>query len=639
MATKRPSARGSAKKEKEKELIDWEAVARLDEECRELRDFNLKEKLKDEALGEAREGMVVAMTGKELTVEALQAAGFTRPILVTKRDDLGLKLPHKDFTIDGIRSAVGSRRQLEVLDTRTQKTKTMCMREWCRYWEQEPREEILNGISLEFSKTRLDLQVTAPRIVRQMDWIDKAWPRHLKELQAEASNNLKDMLYPKVQKFVIMSTANSFIDFHVDFGGTSVWYHVLRGHKVFWLVPPTDSNLGLYEDWARQPPGKAQFFGARAEGCCRLELPAGSTLFLPAGWVHAVFTPKDSVAFSGSFLHSLNIAAQLKVNYIERAIGVAEKHRFPFFTEMLWYVLDRYVACLTGLSHLDLPEEEKRRMKLEKGENIDPNKEFVNPGLSEEIPAVPQEHVHLTAEELRGLKFIVIYLQQLPDQEKEVPVLIPDPAALVRSVRDLVLAHKQDCPKAAVTGKYVLRWTEDDDVDEDSKSRKVIPRPSDYSATNVENPQHQKFLRQGGAKAGEGARRGQEAPRKRRARCQTCAGCVGSDCQECAPCRDMPKHGGPGRVKQSCIKRRCARPTLPLAAACTVCGLDGWGESPDPRRTVEEGRASSLYECLLCWDVRHRACGEGEGVVLSRLANSWECPACSRGGGGDMDTS
>merc|ERR1719209_2464720 len=159
------------------------------------------------------EGMVVAMTGKELTVESLQAAGFTRPILVTKRYDLGLKLPHKDFTIDGIRSAVGSRRQLEVLDTRTQKTKTMCMREWCRYWEQEPREEILNGISLEFSKAR---------------------PRHLKELQAEASNNLKDMLYPKVQKFVIMSTANSFIDFHVDFGGTSVWYHVLRGHKVFW---------------------------------------------------------------------------------------------------------------------------------------------------------------------------------------------------------------------------------------------------------------------------------------------------------------------------------------------------------------------------------------------------------------------
>ena len=48
------------------------------------------------------------------------------------------------------------------------------------------------------------LQVTAPRIVRQLDWTDKAWPRHLKELQQDSTNNLKDMMYPKVQKFVIM---------------------------------------------------------------------------------------------------------------------------------------------------------------------------------------------------------------------------------------------------------------------------------------------------------------------------------------------------------------------------------------------------------------------------------------------------
>jgi hypothetical protein len=38
-------------------------------------------------------------------------------------------------------------------------------------------------------------------------------------------------------------------------------------------------------------------------------------------------------------------------------------YRFPFFTEMLWYALDRYVHCLLGHSHLDLPEEEKRRIK------------------------------------------------------------------------------------------------------------------------------------------------------------------------------------------------------------------------------------------------------------------------------------
>jgi len=29
-----------------------------------------------------------------------------------------------------------------------------------------------------------------------------------------------------------MSVGKCYTDFHIDFGGTSVWYHVLRGQKV-----------------------------------------------------------------------------------------------------------------------------------------------------------------------------------------------------------------------------------------------------------------------------------------------------------------------------------------------------------------------------------------------------------------------
>jgi len=29
-----------------------------------------------------------------------------------------------------------------------------------------------------------------------------------------------------------MSVAGCFTDFHMDFGGTSVWYHILHGEKV-----------------------------------------------------------------------------------------------------------------------------------------------------------------------------------------------------------------------------------------------------------------------------------------------------------------------------------------------------------------------------------------------------------------------
>ena len=33
---------------------------------------------------------------------------------------------------------------------------------------------------------------------------------------------------PQVQKYCLMSVKDSYTDFHVDFGGTSVWYHILR---------------------------------------------------------------------------------------------------------------------------------------------------------------------------------------------------------------------------------------------------------------------------------------------------------------------------------------------------------------------------------------------------------------------------
>ena len=72
-----------------------------------------------------------------------------------------------------------------------------------------------------FSAQSLELQ--APKVVRQIDWVDKVWPRHLKEMQIEATNNMDDMMYPKVQKYCLMSVEGCWTDFHIDLGGTSVW--------------------------------------------------------------------------------------------------------------------------------------------------------------------------------------------------------------------------------------------------------------------------------------------------------------------------------------------------------------------------------------------------------------------------------
>ena len=36
--------------------------------------------------------------------------------------------------------------------------------------------------------------------VRDVDWVDIAWPQHLKDCQTESTNIIDRMKYPKVQK-------------------------------------------------------------------------------------------------------------------------------------------------------------------------------------------------------------------------------------------------------------------------------------------------------------------------------------------------------------------------------------------------------------------------------------------------------
>lgn len=55
-----------------------------------------------------------------------------------------------------------------------------------------------------------------PKIVRKLSWVENLWPE---ECIFER---------PNVQKYCLMSVRDSYTDFHIDFGGTSVWYHVLK---------------------------------------------------------------------------------------------------------------------------------------------------------------------------------------------------------------------------------------------------------------------------------------------------------------------------------------------------------------------------------------------------------------------------
>uniref|UniRef100_A0A8B9T9T0 JmjC domain-containing protein n=1 Tax=Anas platyrhynchos TaxID=8839 RepID=A0A8B9T9T0_ANAPL len=148
-----------------------------------------------------------------------------------------------------------------------------------------------------------------------------------------------------------MSVKGCFTDFHIDFGGTSVWYHVFRGGKIFWLIPPTLQNLELYEEWVLSGKQSDIFLGDRVERCQRIELKQGYTFFIPSGWIHAVYTPVDSLVFGGNILHSFNVPMQLRIYEIE------DRTRVRILDSLLNFVT---VACpFLFLSLLFLSEKQE----------------------------------------------------------------------------------------------------------------------------------------------------------------------------------------------------------------------------------------------------------------------------------------
>jgi hypothetical protein len=190
------------------------------------------------------------------------------------------------------------------------------------------RQRTMNVISLEFSDTPLAAQVRRPAVVDALDWVTLAWP---------AGVDRSATVFPKVQLYCLMSVSGSYTDFHIDFGGSSVFYHVLSGAKSFLFIPPTADNLQRYEAWSSSEAQAHQFLGDIAGPCLACDVAAGQTLLIPSGWIHAVHTPVDSIVIGGNFIHALSVPMQLMVERIEDATEVAPRFRFPFFRKLHWY--------------------------------------------------------------------------------------------------------------------------------------------------------------------------------------------------------------------------------------------------------------------------------------------------------------
>lgn len=77
---------------------------------------------------------------------------------------------------------------------------------------------------------RLATYIRPPHVVKELSLVDNCWAEPADEddeVGPAASGK------PYVQKYCLMSMAGSYTDFHIDFGGSSVWYHILWVRKIF----------------------------------------------------------------------------------------------------------------------------------------------------------------------------------------------------------------------------------------------------------------------------------------------------------------------------------------------------------------------------------------------------------------------
>lgn len=329
-------------------------------------DLKKKVKLEDEKAGTGGAGGGGAMSklgdwfndahkaphvdGSQLTKEWANATGVVEPVLIPAEhyDTLGMRIP-PDLTVDRVAALLGPDAPVQVVDVFTQNLASppWTMDQWAAYFSAAlvDRDRILNVISLEISGTPLGSLIERPAFVQAMDWVDMVWPA-----SCRARND-----YPKARLYCLMSVQDAYTDFHIDFGGTSVFYHLIRGAKVFVFVKPTPANLRKYEAWCGSADQGITFFAdlVRREHTHVVCVSAGDSLIIPSGWIHAVYTPEDSLIIGGNFLTPVNIPTQIELARLEVRTKVPKKFRYPFFDRVVWYAAVYYMDIIGGSPQTD----------------------------------------------------------------------------------------------------------------------------------------------------------------------------------------------------------------------------------------------------------------------------------------------
>lgn len=154
-------------------------------------------------------------------------------------------------------------------------------------------------------------------------------------------------------------------------------------------------------------------------------------------------------------------------------LKVPHKFRYPFYNEVSWYVLARYLNCLTGKNYLEKPaledddelsplsnklskvatveltrvddedRSEARQSRKSSTESNASESSKVEKKKSRETSRKSLKQIHLTEYELTGLEKLIEYLEELPDNKKSVPKDMKDPQKVLADMK--VRERRNNC--------------------------------------------------------------------------------------------------------------------------------------------------------------------------------------------------
>eukprot|EP00049_Salpingoeca_infusionum_P007103 m.115734 g.115734 ORF g.115734 m.115734 type:complete len:651 (+) comp13579_c0_seq2:35-1987(+) len=283
-----------------------------------------------EAQFKAPKPVKVYDTWASVPANAYLHESWKTPFLVKRKtEEMGLSID-PSISYDRVLELLGDDFVIPVIDVSSQATmrEKMTLRDYVNYLKTDEKEKLYNVISIEFSQTELGKLVVAPKFARDADLLSTCWPED------------SEIDTPAVLYYLLMGPKHAWTDFHIDFGGTSVWYHVFKGQKIFYIIKPTPHNLKKYQDWCNSPKQSDTFFADLVSNCYKMCVNEGETVFIPSGWIHCVETGADSLVVGGNFLTSLALEMQLRVYQVEVNTMVGAHFRYPNFEAFMWYFAD-----------------------------------------------------------------------------------------------------------------------------------------------------------------------------------------------------------------------------------------------------------------------------------------------------------